>query len=195
MQIQRLDHFAGGQHSEGLFFKGVKPSHQSTRVGVATKPVKAGQQCLAVGQTIQRDAIECHVGFRIPFRMERAMGNAKEAGCRRVVRAMLHLRLQTNVRWNRRIGCTLQFRNDRTKRRPTPGRLVARDVPGHAMKIRMLINHADDRPDRRQFVHHARHARQQLADPRSGHIRCDRMVDAADFFRRLGFEIEAIELR
>jgi len=49
--------------------------------------------------------------------------------------------------------------------------------------------------DQRDFVHNAAHVRQQLANMRAGYIGGDGPIDAANLFRRIRLEIEAVMVR
>src|SRR5213083_2096475 len=63
LEIERFKKFAGGQHTEGLFVERIESFHQSAGIHIATKIVKSSQQGLAVRQTVERDAVEDHVGL------------------------------------------------------------------------------------------------------------------------------------
>src|SRR6266699_6246389 len=80
LQIERFKKFAGSQHAEGLFVERIESLHQSARIHIATKIVKSSEQGLAVRQTVERDAVEDHVGLARAVGLERGMRDAKEAG-------------------------------------------------------------------------------------------------------------------
>ena len=125
LQIERFQKFAGGQHAEGPFVERIESFHQSARIHIATKIVKPSQQRLAVRQTVERDAVEDHVGVARAVGLERGMRNAKKTGLAGVGPFhVTHLRRQANKRRHCFVHRPLKFRDDRPQRRPTTRRLI-----------------------------------------------------------------------
>ena len=91
-------HRRSGQRTEGLLLEGVDAFHQAAAVHVAAEVVKACQQRAAIREAIDADAVEHHVGLAFAGRPEGIVRGAEKAGVRRVVRTVLHARLEADKR-------------------------------------------------------------------------------------------------
>ena len=89
----------------------------------------------------------------------------------------------------------LQLADGAAQRRPTALRLALLRPAVHALKGRVVPLAADEGADDRQPIHHAGQPRQMLADLDAGDTGGDRLELAADFGRRVGFEIDHVLMR
>ncbi len=69
---------------------------------------------------------------------------------------------------------------------------AAQDPVGRGFVMVVIVR---TRANESDFIHHAGHARQQLADVRAGNVRGDWTIDAADLLGSLRLEIEAVMMR
>ena len=124
------------------------------------------------------------------------MGRSQIAGAFNVPRVVGHLERQIDVRRHRGIDRPKQFRQRRPHGGPTTLRLRTAKVASRATLERIVPTFgADQRANDRKLVHHGGHARHHLADLDTGHIRVDGIELAANFRRRIGFQIEHILMR
>ena len=178
-----------------MFVEGVETFHQSAGVHVAAELVEASEQGAAVGQAVERDAVEHHVFLAVAFRAERAMRRAEEARSGLVVGVVLHFRLEPDERRHRARGLAEQPGDDRAERRPAAGRLVALRTAGQTMEIGVVVHGVGEGTNEGEFVRPLRQSRQVFANLNAGNRCRNRLELAADFQRRIHFEVEHVLVR
>ncbi len=157
---------------------------------------KLGEQRFAVGEPIERDAVEDHVGFARAFRFEGAASRSKETWLARACPAHLaHLRRKPDERRNEFVDRTLKFRNDRAQRGPAARRLLANGAARQTLKRIVVVQSTDYRTDDRELVHLRGEERQVFANLDSRNFRGDGLELAANFRRRIHLQIEHVLMR
>src|SRR5258708_38488255 len=72
--VQRIEEAAGGEDVEGLLVKDVERVHEAAVIHVAAEGVEAGEQRLAIGETVAGDAVEREIAGARAVRAEGCAG-------------------------------------------------------------------------------------------------------------------------
>ena len=194
--VKRLGQAARGQDAERLLVEGVHPLHQSGSIDVAAKLVETLQQPHPVLQPVETDALERHVRLAVALGPERLVRHTTKTGLGGIVRAMLHPRLESDERRQRRVPRPLQLGDHRAKGGPASRRFLRTErVAGEADVVRVFVARADDGADRRRPVHLLGDQWQHLADVNARHSSADRLELAANLPRRVHLQVVHVLMR
>ena len=121
------------------------------------------------------------------------MGLAGEAGLSGIgPAAAFHFRGEAHEGWSARPSGSLQFRHRRAEGRPTACRLLGYGPTGEALEGGVAAFRPDQGADGGEPIHALSDPRQVFADLHAGEVRGDRLEFAADFRRRVHFQVDHV---
>jgi hypothetical protein len=101
IEVEGFDQSTGVEHLQRFASVGIHGIHGTAEIDLSAKLIETRQHCLAVVESIQRDAFQSHVGQTGTIGLKGGMSCSKEAGYARIgIRRMTCFDGQANKWWN-----------------------------------------------------------------------------------------------
>ena len=188
-QSERVGQLARSDHAECPLIEGVHGVHRVAGVHVAADAVEPGEQFGPAMKAAGSDFIpQPQVGPPFPVRPKTRIDRAEKA----------RLRLAGEIdEGGQGAACrSLQLGDDRADAGVAPHcfEIVHRPAAFGLIDGMFVVN-AAERADQREFIADGREFRHEMADLHPRHVGGNRMEFAANLRRRIGLEIEGVDMR